>query len=182
MLPFFLGKVNFKKSMPLKKKISFLQLSLEKTFRFLLAQIYTVHVALAVAYMAPGEQKNARECTETFSNPTIRKGLLTQAHKALHPQLSDRCPTAPWTCHRHMCTNRPRALPRSKAGEGRQEKMVSWQWSLTPSGGCNRSTNSPAIGSTFENVNLETPGSATPLQYLWLSAKENLSWEMPWEQ
>lgn len=42
MLPFILGKVNFKKACLKKKKISFPQQSLEKTFGFLLAQIHSV--------------------------------------------------------------------------------------------------------------------------------------------
>lgn len=128
--------------------------------------------------MAPGEQRKARECAKPSQTQPSGK-VCWHMHKAPHPQLSDRHPAAPWTCYRHMSgTNRPRA----KAGEDRQEKMVSWQCSLTPSGGCNKSINPSAIWSTLENISLETTGSATPLQCLGLSAKENLSWELPWEQ
>lgn len=80
--PFLLGKK--KSSMNFFKKKT-KSLSFSKAWRKHLGSYllkHTVHAELAVAYMAPGEQRKARKYAETFSNPSIRKGLLTNAHKA----------------------------------------------------------------------------------------------------
>lgn len=107
--PFILGKANKTKSTPLKN-ISFFQQSLEKKRAGSRFHKYTVRAALAMAYTGPWEHRNAREYAETFSNPTVTEGLLTQAHTTLHPQLSDRPPAAPWISHRNVCMKMPRVL------------------------------------------------------------------------
>lgn len=107
--PFILGKANKTKSMPFLR----ISLSFSKAWGKHLGSRfhkYTVRAALAMAYVGPWEHRNAREYAETFSNPTVTEGLLTQAHTTLHPQLSNRPPAAPWTSHRNVCMKMPRAL------------------------------------------------------------------------
>lgn len=83
-----------KKRHAIKKKISFLQHSLEKTFMFLLAQIHSA-CSTSSGIHGPRRAEKSKGMCKTFSNPTIRKGLLTHAHRAPHSQLSDRRPAAP---------------------------------------------------------------------------------------